>query len=98
LVDNVSKKRRSEIMPYVKPKDTKPEMTVRRFLHSKGLRYRLHAKGLPGHPDMVFRMFKAVVFVHGCFWYGHRDCKLARIPKSNVDFWKEKNKKKLSEG
>ena len=92
MVDNVSKKRRSEVMSLVKSKDTRPELAVRRYLHREGLRYRLHVKDLPGKPDLVFPKYKTVLFVHGCFWHGHFDpnCKLARIPKSNVAFWKDK--------
>lgn len=92
MTDTVTKKRRSEIMALVSQKNTKPELLVRSFLHKKGLRYRLHVKELPGKPDIVFRRLKTVVFVNGCFWHGHEDrkCKLARIPKSNVDFWKKK--------
>lgn len=67
---------------------TKPEMRVRRALHAAGLRYRLHAKGLPGRPDMIFPSRRVVVFVHGCFWHRHPDpaCKLARLPKTRQDF------------
>jgi len=76
-------------MALVPRKDTKPELCVRRFLHAAGLRYRLHDKRLPGCPDLVFRSRRAVVFVHGCFWHRHSDpaCKLARLPKSRLDFW-----------
>jgi DNA mismatch endonuclease (patch repair protein) len=79
-------------MAAVKHKDTKPEMKVRSFLHRHGLRYRLHDNKLPGKPDLVFPKYRTVLFVHGCFWHGHPDeqCKLARIPKSNVKFWSEK--------
>lgn len=89
MADTVTKKRRSEIMAYVGQKDTKPELLVRSFLHRKGLRYRLHVKELPGKPDLVFPRLKTVLFVNGCFWHGHKDrnCKLARTPKSNIDFW-----------
>ena len=92
MVDNISTEERSRVMALVKQKDTRPEMTVRSFLHRRGLRYRLHDKRLPGKPDMVFPKYKTVVFVHGCFWHGHPDpdCKLARTPKSNVKFWKDK--------
>ena len=80
------------MMAAVKQKDTKPEMRVRSFLHKQGLRYRLHDNKLPGKPDLVFPRFRTVLFVHGCFWHGHPDeqCKLARIPKSNVKFWRDK--------
>ncbi|WXU25556.1 very short patch repair endonuclease [Bradyrhizobium sp. A5] len=76
-------------MARVRGRDTKPEMRVRRALHAAGLRYRLHAKGLPGRPDLIFPSRRAVVFVHGCFWHRHPDpdCKLARLPKSRLDFW-----------
>lgn len=92
MTDTVTKKRRSEIMASVGQKDTKPEKIVRSFLHRKGMRYRLHVKDLPGKPDMVFPRLKTVLFINGCFWHGHEDnkCKLARIPKSNIEFWTNK--------
>lgn len=85
-------KARSAQMAKIKGRDTKPELRVRRALHASGLRYRLHAKDLPGKPDLVFRSRRVVVFVHGCFWHRHPDpsCKLARMPKSRLDFWKPK--------
>lgn len=80
---------RSAQMALVRGRDTKPEMRVRRALHAAGLRYRLHAKGLPGRPDLIFPSRRVAVFVHGCFWHRHPDpdCKLARLPKSRLDFW-----------
>ena len=80
---------RSAQMARVRGRDTKPEMRVRRALHAAGLRYRLHAKGLPGRPDLVLPSRRVAVFVHGCFWHRHPDpdCKLARLPKSRLDFW-----------
>lgn len=92
MTDNVSSKRRSEIMASVGQKNTKPEKLVRSFLHKRGLRYRLHVKELPGKPDLVFPKIRTVIMVNGCFWHGHesKTCKLARLPKSNVDFWKTK--------
>lgn len=79
-------------MSRVRSRDTKPEMVVRRLLHTMGYRYRLHAKDLPGQPDIVFRGRKKAIFVHGCFWHRHPDpaCKLARMPKSRLDFWAPK--------
>ncbi len=79
-------------MGLVRHKDTKPELCVRRFLHAAGLRYRLHDKGLPGKPDIVFPSRRVVVFVHGCFWHRHSEptCKLARLPKTKLDFWRPK--------
>lgn len=83
---------RSAQMARVRGKDTKPELKVRRALHAAGLRYRLHAKELPGRPDIVFRSRRVAVFVHGCFWHRHDDpgCKLARMPKSRLEFWAPK--------
>ncbi|MEN2991772.1 very short patch repair endonuclease [Tistrella sp. BH-R2-4] len=83
---------RSAQMARIKGRDTKPEMRVRKALHASGLRYRLHVKDLPGRPDLVFRSRRIAVFVHGCFWHRHPDpsCKLARMPKSNLDFWRPK--------
>ncbi len=83
----MTRKERSERMSRVRGRDTKPEMKVRRLLHEMGYRYRLHAGDLPGKPDIVFRSRGKVIFVHGCFWHRHQDCKLARIPKSRHDFW-----------
>ena len=76
-------------MSRVRNRDTKPEMIVRRFLHRLGFRYRLHDRQLPGAPDVVFRSRRKVIFIHGCFWHRHSNpaCKLARMPKSKVDFW-----------
>lgn len=77
-------------MSKVKQKDTGPEMLVRRALWSRGLRYRLHAKSLPGTPDIVFPGARVVVFVHGCYWHRHTACRLATMPKSNQEFWSTK--------
>lgn len=89
-MDTLTPKQRSERMSRVRAKDTKPEMMVRRLVHSMGYRYRLHVAALPGRPDLVFPGRKAVVFVHGCFWHRHTGCKLARLPKSRLDFWAPK--------
>ena len=81
--------RRSEIMSGIRSKGMKPEMTVRRQLHSVGYRYRLHRRDLPGKPDLVFSGRRKVIFVHGCFWHQHADpaCRIARRPKSNREYW-----------
>jgi DNA mismatch endonuclease (patch repair protein) len=81
--------KRSAQMALVKGKDTKPEMKVRRALHAAGLRFRLHDQKLPGKPDIVLPSRRLAIFVHGCFWHRHPDpaCKLARLPKSRLDFW-----------
>ncbi len=74
-------------MSKIKSKDTKPELLVRRFLFSHGFRFRLHRKDLPGNPDIVLPKYKTVIFINGCFWHGHKDCKFASIPETNRDFW-----------
>ncbi len=88
---------RSYNMSRIKGKDTKPELLVRRFLHSHGFRYKLHDKTLPGSPDMVLLKYKTVIFVHGCFWHGHEGCKYFVVPKTRTEWWLEKigsNKKR----
>ena len=90
MVDKFSKKTRSYVMSRIKGKDTKPEIIVRSFLFSKGLRFRKNDKRYPGSPDIVLPKYNTVVFVHGCFWHLHDGCRYATIPKSNVDFWKNK--------
>lgn len=80
---------RGENMRRIRSKDTAPEMTVRRLVHGLGYRYRLHRKGLPGNPDLVFSSRKKVIFVHGCFWHQHEDlsCKITNTPKTNLEYW-----------
>ena len=90
MTDTLTPAERSKCMAAVHSRNTKPEMCVRKFLFAKGLRYRLHSRKLPGTPDLVFPKYKAVIFVNGCFWHGHRDCRQARLPKSNVQFWETK--------
>lgn len=86
-MDTLSPKERSERMSRVRAFNTKPELAVRRLIHSLGYRYRLHDRRLPARPDIVFSKRKKVIFVHGCFWHRHPDCKLARLPKSRQEFW-----------
>jgi DNA mismatch endonuclease (patch repair protein) len=81
---------RSYNMSQVQAKDTNPEMVVRKFLHSKGFRYRLHVKDLSGKPDIVLPKYNSVIFVHGCFWHAHEDCKYFKIPETRTKWWKEK--------
>lgn len=81
---------RSRIMRTVKSRDTQPEMTVRRMVHGMGYRYRLHRKDLPGKSDLVFPARKKIIFVDGCFWHGHDCPRGARVPKTNVDYWRRK--------
>lgn len=80
-------------MSQIKGKDTKPEMLVRKFLFSKGYRYRLHDKKLPGKPDIVLPKLKTVVFVHGCYWHGHDNCKYFVLPKTRTNWWLQKIKR-----
>jgi len=86
-VDSLSSAERSEIMARVRSKNSRPELFVRKLIFALGYRYRLHAKDLPGHPDIVFRQRRKVIFVHGCFWHRHAACARARMPKSRVEFW-----------
>jgi len=96
MVDFLTPAQRSERMSRIRGKDSQPELALRRVLHRLGLRYRLHATNLPGKPDLVFPRYKAVVFVHGCFWHRHRGCKIATTPKSNTPFWVEKFDKNVA--
>ena len=89
MADVVDPATRSRMMSGIRGKDTKPEMLIRRGLHARGFRYRLHCKDLPGKPDLCFPKYRAVIFVHGCFWHGH-DCHLFKWPKTRPDFWREK--------
>lgn len=77
-------------MTAIKGKDTKPELLVRKFLFSRGFRYRLNHPRLPGHPDLVLRKYRTVIFVNGCFWHGHQGCRYYVLPKTNVEFWRNK--------
>ena len=81
---------RSRNMAAIKSKNTKPEIEVRKMLHALGYRFRLHRKDLPGKPDIVLPKYKIAIFVNGCFWHQHENCKHARFPKTNRDFWKKK--------
>ena len=90
MVDVVDKATRSRMMSGIQGKNTKPELLVRKYLHGRGLRFRLHARELPGKPDLVFPKYKAVVFVHGCFWHRHAGCKYATTPGSREQFWTNK--------
>ncbi|WP_175947047.1 very short patch repair endonuclease [Burkholderia pyrrocinia] len=89
-MDSLTPEERSERMSRIKGSNTKPELIVRSLIHRMGYRYRLHGKGLPGRPDLVFSKRRKVIFVHGCFWHRHEGCRLARLPKSRLDFWRPK--------
>ena len=90
MTDIFSLEKRSDIMRRIKSKDTCPELIVRKYLFSKGFRYRLNVKRLPGKPDIVLRKYRTVIFVHGCFWHGHENCPLASHPKTHSAFWTSK--------
>lgn len=89
IMDHLTKTERSALMSKIRSKNTKPEMAVRRLIWAAGFRYRLHGKKLPGCPDLVFASMKKVIFVHGCFWHGHK-CRLQKLPKTRTKFWKQK--------
>ena len=90
MPDVVDKETRSRMMAGIGNRDTQPELALRRALHARGLRYRLHDRKLPGTPDLVFRGFGAVCFVHGCFWHRHAGCPYAATPATRKDFWQAK--------
>ncbi len=91
--DTLSRAARSRLMSRVRSKDTKPEMRVRRLIHAMGYRYRLHYRKLPGSPDIVFPERRKVIFVNGCFWHRHENCRRNRTPKSRRDYWSAKLEK-----
>ena len=90
MADVHSKEIRSKNMAAIKAKNTKPEMLVRKFLHANGYRYKLHDKSLPGKPDIVLPKYKTVIFVHGCYWHGHKNCKYFVVPKTRTEWWLNK--------
>jgi DNA mismatch endonuclease (patch repair protein) len=92
MTDTLTPTERSTRMAHVRDRDTKPELIVRRFLHAAGLRYRLHQRIVGSRPDLVFPSSKIAVMIHGCMWHQHPDpnCRLARMPKSRLDFWRPK--------
>jgi|SRR5579875_251787 len=90
MTDVVDRATRSRMMSGIRGRDTKPEIIVRKFLHAQGFRYRVAPKKLPGKPDVVLPKYRVAIFVHGCFWHRHRNCKFATIPASNAAFWQSK--------
>ncbi|MBD1362994.1 DNA mismatch endonuclease Vsr [Mucilaginibacter sp. ZT4R22] len=87
MADVHSKETRSYNMSRIRGKNTKPEILVRKYLFSKGFRYRLHDKKLPGKPDIILPKYKTVIFINGCFWHGHQNCKYFTVPKSRTEWW-----------
>ena len=94
-MDSHSKEVRSYNMSQIRSTNSKPEMLARKYLFAKGLRYRKNVKTLPGKPDIVLKKYKTVVFVNGCFWHGHENCKYFVMPKSNTAYWQEKIHKNI---
>ncbi|PDP66544.1 very short patch repair endonuclease [Porphyromonas gingivalis] len=90
MSDIFSKSKRSDIMSKISGKESKPEILVRKYLFAHGFRYRKNVKDLPGKPDVVLPKYKTVIFVNGCFWHGHDNCKKATLPATNTEFWREK--------
>ena len=90
MADVHDKITRSYNMSRIRATNTKPEMLVRKFLHAQGYRYKLHDKTLPGKPDLVLPKYKTVIFIHGCFWHGHENCKYFKIPQTRTEWWTEK--------
>jgi DNA mismatch endonuclease (patch repair protein) len=90
MADVHSKKIRSYNMSQIRSANTKPELLVRKFLHAQGFRYSLHKKSLPGKPDIVLPKYKTILFIHGCFWHGHANCKYFVVPKTRTTWWLNK--------
>lgn len=90
MVDVVDAETRSRMMAGIKGKNTRPELALRRALYARGFRYRLHSKKVPGRPDLVFPKYRAVIFVHGCFWHRHEGCRYTTIPATRPEFWQAK--------
>jgi len=93
MPDKLTKEQRHRCMAAIHGKNTKPELIVRRFLFNRGFRYRLNHPRLPGHPDLVLRKYRTVIFVNGCFWHGHEGCPAFRLPKTNANYWRDKIKR-----
>lgn len=96
MADVHDKATRSFNMSQIKGKDTKPEMIVRRYLHARGFRYKLHDKRLPGKPDLVLPKYRTVIFIHGCFWHGHEGCPYHVVPKTRTEWWLSKISRNVS--
>lgn len=95
MADNLTKLQRAKNMRLIRSKNTIPEIVVRKFLFQNGFRYRLHSKNLPGRPDIVLKKFNTVIFINGCFWHGHLNCKNYILPKTNTTYWKDKIKNNI---
>ncbi len=89
-MDKLTHEQRRRCMSSIRSKNTRPEVLVRKYLFSRGFRYRLNHPRLPGHPDLVLRKYRTVIFVNGCFWHGHEGCSYFKMPKTNTEFWEKK--------
>ena len=96
MADIKTPEERSRNMAAIRGKDTKPEMIVRKYLFSRGLRFRVQVRKLPGNPDIALPKYRTVIFVNGCFWHGHEGCRYFRLPKSNIEFWEQKIKNNVA--
>jgi len=90
-MDVLTAEQRHRNMSAIRSRDTKPEIIVRHYLWSRGFRYRLNSRKLPGHPDIVLRKYHTCIFVNGCFWHGHENCRFFRLPATHRDFWEKKS-------
>ncbi|MFC3131325.1 very short patch repair endonuclease, partial [Coralloluteibacterium stylophorae] len=90
MPEKINPETRSRMMSGIRGSNTKPELLIRSGLHAAGFRFRLHARALPGRPDLVLPRWRVAVFAHGCFWHGHKGCGYFRIPKTRTEFWTEK--------
>lgn len=90
MIDIVDSITRSRMMAGIKSRNTKPELLIRSLLHNRGFRFRLHVKDLPEKPDIVLPKYHSVIFINGCFWHGHQECHLFRLPATRTEFWQEK--------
>ena len=89
-IDRYPPEKRSEIMSQIRGKNTTPELVIRKYLFSRGFRYRVNDDRYPGKPDVVLSKYETVIFVHGCFWHGHENCKASKLPETRKEFWKKK--------
>jgi DNA mismatch endonuclease, patch repair protein len=94
-VDHLSKAGRSKVMSSIRSRNTRPELEVRKYLHARGYRFRIHADHLPGKPDVVLPKYRLAIWIHGCFWHAHR-CKVGEAPSSNTDYWGPKLARNVS--
>jgi|SRR6185312_16456403 len=96
MADKITTQKRSEVMSKIRSKNTKPEHLVRRYLFGLGLRFRIHKKDLPGRPDIALPKFRTIIFINGCFWHGHVNCKYFNMPKTHKEYWVPKIKNNIS--